>query len=68
MGDLLGSFPGVRMSEDKMRRKDLCWFVGTVVGPRCAFRDNRPLPNLFGVGVLQMVSEQPYDRVLTVDN
>ena len=31
MGDLPGKFPGRRASEDKARRKDPCWPVGTVV-------------------------------------
>ena len=31
MGDLPGKFPGRRASEDKARRKDPCWLVGTVV-------------------------------------
>ena len=31
MGDPLGSFPKERVSEDKARCKDPCWFVGTVV-------------------------------------
>jgi hypothetical protein len=34
MGDRLGSFPRVHMSEDKVRIKDLCWFVGTIYDPR----------------------------------
>ena len=31
MGDLPGKFPGRRASEDKARREDSCWPVGTVV-------------------------------------
>ena len=31
MGDLPGKFPKRRASEDKARRKDPCWPVGTVV-------------------------------------
>ena len=31
MGDLPGKFPKRRASEDKARRKDSCWLVGTVV-------------------------------------
>ena len=30
MGDLLGSFPRKRASEDKARWKDSCWFVGPI--------------------------------------
>jgi hypothetical protein len=30
MGDRLGSFSWVRTSEDKVRRKDLCWSVRAV--------------------------------------
>jgi hypothetical protein len=29
-----GKFSWVRMSEDKVRIKDLCWFVGTIYDPR----------------------------------
>ena len=35
MGDLLRSFLRERVSEDKTRWKDLCWFVGTVVDLGC---------------------------------
>jgi hypothetical protein len=34
MGDRLGSFSRVRMSEDKVCTKDLCWSVGTIYDPR----------------------------------
>ena len=40
MGDLPGKFPGRRASEDKARRKDPCWPVGTVVES-----DKQPLQN-----------------------
>jgi hypothetical protein len=33
MGDRPGSFSWVRMSEDKVRTKDLCWSVGTIYDP-----------------------------------
>jgi hypothetical protein len=34
MGDRPGSFSWVRMSEDKVCTKDLCWSVGTIYDPR----------------------------------
>ena len=30
MGDLLGKFPEKRASQDKARRKDSCWLMGTL--------------------------------------
>ena len=39
MGDLLGSFPRKRASEDKARWKDLSWFVGPVVIPESSHSD-----------------------------
>ena len=39
MGDLLGSFPRKRASEDKARWKDSCWFVGPVVIPGSSHSD-----------------------------
>ena len=35
MGDLLGSFLRERVSEDKARWKDSCWFVGTIIDLGC---------------------------------
>jgi hypothetical protein len=32
MGDRLGSRSWVRMSEDKVRKKDMCWSVGIFLG------------------------------------
>jgi hypothetical protein len=32
MGDRPGSPSRVRMSEDKVRRKDMCWSVGIFLG------------------------------------
>jgi hypothetical protein len=34
MGDRSGSFLVVRMSEDKVRTKDTCWYVEMVYDPR----------------------------------
>jgi hypothetical protein len=34
MGDRLGSFSRVRMSEDKVCTKDPCWSVGTIYDPK----------------------------------
>jgi hypothetical protein len=34
IGDRPGSFSRVRMSEDKVFTKDLCWPVGTIYDPR----------------------------------
>jgi hypothetical protein len=34
MGDRPGSFSWVRMSEDIVCTKDLCWSVGTIYDPR----------------------------------
>ena len=42
MGDLPGKFLGRRASEDKARRKDPCWPVGTVVES-----DKQPLHKQF---------------------
>jgi hypothetical protein len=33
MGDRMGSFSRVRMSEDKVRTKDSCWSMGTIYDP-----------------------------------
>jgi hypothetical protein len=33
MGDRPGSFPRVRMSEDKVCTKDPCWSMGTIYDP-----------------------------------
>jgi hypothetical protein len=43
MGDRPGSFSRVRISEDKVCRKDLCWSVGTIYDPR-------ELPGVSNVG------------------
>jgi hypothetical protein len=34
MGDRPGSFSWVRMSEDKVCTKDLCWSMGIIYDPR----------------------------------
>ena len=44
MGDPLESFLRERVSEDKARWKDLCWFMGTVVDLGChKWYQSRPL-------------------------
>jgi hypothetical protein len=43
MGDRPGSFSRVRISEDKVCRKDPCWSVGTIYDPR-------ELPGVSNVG------------------
>jgi hypothetical protein len=48
-------FPRVRMSEDKVRTKDPCWFVGTIYDPRELPRVITADPGLDGV--LQVVSK-----------
>jgi hypothetical protein len=45
----------VRMSEDKVRTKDPCWFVGTIYDPRELPRVITADPGLDGV--LQVVSK-----------
>jgi hypothetical protein len=55
MGDRLGSFSRVRMSEDKVCIKDPCWSVWTIIDPRELPRVSTASPGLDGV--LQVVSE-----------
>jgi hypothetical protein len=55
MGDRLGSFSRVRMSEDKVCTKDPCWSVGTIIDPRELPGVSTAGPGLDGV--LQVVSE-----------
>ncbi|TVU01059.1 hypothetical protein EJB05_53492, partial [Eragrostis curvula] len=54
MGDRPGSPSRVRTSEDKVRRKDMCWYVRSVLIPR-ELPGVRARPR--GGGTLQVVSE-----------
>jgi hypothetical protein len=50
MGDRPGSFSWVRMSEDKVCTKDLCWSVGTLYDPSALPRVSTASPQI-GRGV-----------------
>jgi hypothetical protein len=52
---LTGKFSRVRMSEDKVRTKDLCWSVGTIYDHRELLGVSTTGPGVDGV--LQVVSK-----------
>jgi hypothetical protein len=55
MGDRPGKFSRMRMSEDKVRKKDMCWSVGTIYDPRELSGVSTTGPGVDGA--LQVVSE-----------
>jgi hypothetical protein len=52
-----GKFSRVRMSEDKVRTKDLCWSVGTIYDPR-----ELPGVSTAGPGIGRGVTESQYSE------
>jgi hypothetical protein len=60
MGDRPGSPSRVRMSEDKVRRKDMCWFVGIFLGLR-------ELPGVGGPGLGEAGPLQRSDLLLLLE-